>query len=137
MLRSRAAGAALIAVLVAAAGCNRSEGGLDGFVLPEGNVSAGERAFTRLGCNGCHAIEGREDLRAEGIADMRVSLGGGVAPPRGELATSIVNPSHRVAEGYGANGAGEDAASPMRSYVNLITVGELADLVAFLESEYE
>ncbi len=123
--------------LLCAGGCQPSDEALDGFVLPEGRADAGERAFTRLGCNDCHVIEGRDDLRMEDASEMRIPLGDADIRGAGDLATSIINPSHRVAGRFAQEGLGGETSSPMRNYKDLITVGELADLVAFLQSEYE
>lgn len=123
--------------LSCAGGCQPAGNSMDGFILPEGRAEAGERAFTRLGCNACHIIDGREDLRQDEPDQMQVPIGRTGTGSRGELATSILNPSHRVDESFAASGADGEISSPMRNYRDLITVGELADLVAFLQSEYE
>ena len=132
------AGLAMLGPL-ALPGCSPDPTSGQGFTLPPGDVAAGERAFTRLGCNACHEVAGRNDLRDDSTAQMSVPLGG--PTPRistyGELVTSIINPSHRIAEA-----AGEDVTDPagdsrMRNYNDLMTVSELADLVAFLQAQYE
>jgi hypothetical protein len=57
----------------------------------------------------------------------------------GDLVTSIVNPSHRLARGYPREEVSTDGVSLM-SWVFLnevITVQQLIDIVAFLQDEYE
>ena len=55
-----------------------------------------------------------------------------------ELVTSVINPSHRIASGYSADELTDEAGdSKMRNYNDIMTVTDLIDLVAFLESHYE
>lgn len=68
-----------------------------------------------------------------------VALGG--PTPRiatyGELVTSIINPSHRVAQDERSNASDADAASPMTNYNAVMTVQQLIDLTQFLQDQYE
>ncbi len=144
MGRSRRCMSATLACLamigpLAAAGCSPDPTSGQGFTLPPGDVAAGERAFTRLGCNSCHEVAGRNDLRDDSAPQMSVPLGG---PTRrvstyGELVTSIINPSHRIAEGAGKDVTDPAGGSRMRDYNDLMTISELADLVAFLQAQYD
>lgn len=133
-------GAALALFAAGLAGaCTPSPESGHGFTLPEGDVAAGERAFTRLGCQACHTVAGRPELRENVAPEMSIRLGG---PTRrvstyGELVTSIINPSHRISEAAGDAGTTEGGQSRMRNYNQLMTVSELADLVAFLQAQYE
>ena len=55
----------------------------------------------------------------------------------GELVTSIINPSHRLARGYAVEEiASEEGESEMKNYNDVMTVSELIDLVTFLQSHY-
>jgi mono/diheme cytochrome c family protein len=110
-----------------------------GFRLPDGNAAAGQEAFVALHCNACHEVDGVEVEHLGGIAHVR--LGGETARVRtyGELVTSIINPSHRIAPMNRDEGATPEGASLM-SYVYLndvTTVQQLVDLVAFLQPTYE
>ena len=55
----------------------------------------------------------------------------------GELVTSIINPSHRLAKGYAEANVAMEGKSNMTVYNDVMTVRELIDLVAFLQSHYE
>jgi hypothetical protein len=110
-----------------------------GFHLPEGDVDRGREAFVGLRCNACHEIEGVE--RPTIASANPVALGGHTARVKtyGDLVTSIVNPSHRLARGYPREEVSTDGVSLM-SWVFLnevITVQQLIDIVAFLQDEYE
>jgi mono/diheme cytochrome c family protein len=119
----------------ALAGCGPTSG--IGFHLPEGSAQLGRRAFTDLGCNACHEIEGVPHAGGAGA----VSLGGPTTRVRtyGELVTSIINPSHRLAPRYADSEAAADGDSPMAGAAlnDVMTVQQLIDLVAFLRSTYE
>ena len=75
-----------------------------GFSLPEGDVSKGKAVFMALGCRACHHVDSSNaDLVAErdanSLTEIDVGLGGEVGRSKtyGELVTSIINPSHRIA----------------------------------------
>lgn len=110
-----------------------------GFSLPDGNVDRGRQAFVDLRCASCHEIEGLDIAYREGLA--RVTLGGPTTRIKtyGELVTSIVNPSHRIAPRYPEEQVAVDGESLMsKAYLNdVMTVQQLIDLVAFLQSTYE
>jgi hypothetical protein len=57
----------------------------------------------------------------------------------GDLVTSIINPSHKLAPGYRPDDVTEGGRSLMeRAYLNeVMTVQELIDLVAYLQPLYE
>ena len=67
------------------------------------------------------------------------SLGGKVARIKtyGELVTSIINPSHRLAKAYPSDEIQIEGRSRMLNYNDAMTVSELIDLVAFLQPRYE
>jgi len=112
-----------------------------GFRLPEGDVEQGRAAFIALECVSCHTVEGA-DLPAPTLVDSpsrSVILGGQVFEVRtdGYLVTSIIHPSHRLALGFEreqiATSTGE---SRMPDYSDIMTVRQMIDLVAFLQSRY-
>jgi hypothetical protein len=127
--------AAILVVALSLAACEGRE--TPGFSLPAGDEDAGSRAFVDLACNDCHAIAGRDDLRAD-QPSMTVPLGGPTSRIRtySELVTSIINPSHRIAEAYQGEPFSAEGVSRMRSYNQVMTVQQLTDLTTFLESEY-
>ena len=109
-----------------------------GFRLPDGDPAAGRQAFVNLGCNACHEVAGVPIEYVEGIT--RVQLGGKTTHVRtyGELVTSIINPSHKIAPQHRERGAVLEGESVMTYlYLNqIMTVQELVDLVAFLQPTY-
>jgi len=130
----------ITAVVVSALnGCTPAPTSGKGFTLPEGSVDRGQEAFVRLKCHACHSVSGVELPEIAAELETRVQLGGEV--PRvstyGELVTSIINPSHKLANGYAAPAVAMEGQSKMTKYNDLMTVQELTDLVAFLRSRYE
>lgn len=120
--------------------CDPGAESVRGFRLPDGDPVRGEEAFVALRCHACHAVEGLE-LPSLDVGEPIVTLGGQTARVRtyDELVTSIINPSHRIADGYPL----EDVASAGESlmvfaYLNeVMTVQQLVDLVTFLYTTYE
>ena len=108
-----------------------------GFALPEGDIKVGKATYKRLACNTCHSIS---DIEWKGGNDsLKIQLGGEVASMKsyGELVTSVINPSHKIASGSKQIGTTEEGLSKMDNYNYIMTVQELIDLVAFLQSEYK
>ncbi len=129
----------LFGLLLAAGGCNQNPKSGFGFRLPDGDANQGREVFLYMQCNECHSIAGIE-LPAVPLADPPyVELGGRVATVKtyGGLVTSIINPSHRLAAGYAREVVSEDDESNMYIYNRHMTVQELIDLVAFLQSHYD
>jgi mono/diheme cytochrome c family protein len=126
-------------LLPAASGCAPSPTSGKGFTLPEGNVEQGQAAFVSLQCHACHSVTGVDLPEISPELDSIVQLGGRV--PRistyGELVTSIINPSHKLARGYAEEAIAEDGKSRMKNYNAVLTVQQLTDIVAFLQSRYE
>lgn len=110
-----------------------------GFRLPEGNVARGQQAFLDLKCNACHRVSGL-DLPAPTVEPpVPVVLGGEIPHVRtdGDLVTSIINPSHSIVPGFREGELEQEGRSRMLDYRNRMTVGQLVDLVAFLQSRYK
>ena len=125
--------------LLLVAGCDlRPESG-HGFALPDGDAAVGEADFVRLRCNDCHAAHGRDELRQGVDPLMTVPLGGPTTRIKtyGELVTSVINPSHRISQRYLDEPVEVDGHSAMRNYNDVMTVSELIDVVAFLQTQYE
>jgi len=78
------------------------------------------------------------DLPPEDEREMNIALGGEVhrVSTYGELVTSVINPSHKLARGYGDDSTVGDGESKMKNYNDVLTVSELIDLVAYLQSKY-
>ena len=129
----------ILLILLAAAGSPRKSGA--GFRLPDGDVQRGKAAFTELKCNTCHTVAGTEiPVPNKAYAYVRVVvLGGEVRQVKtyGALVTSIINPSHSLAPGYPKELITKDNHSAMSNFNDTMTVRQLIDIVAFLQSRYK
>ena len=129
----------ILAGLIFGVGCSPSPKSAKGFTLPTGDIDAGKATFVSLQCNACHSLSGIEEVVEEGVeAQAKVALGGEVSriATYGELVTSIINPSHRLASGHQVEDIASDGVSRMKNYNEVLTVQQLCDLVAFLQSKY-
>ena len=126
-------------LVLAAVGCGTDPQSPRGFSLPVGDVARGEATFAALECQACHRMEGLDFPPATVRSELEVPLGG--ETPRvktyGELVTSIINPSHRLVQGMPREEVSDQGVSRMTVYNDVMTVTQLIDLVAFLESHYE
>lgn len=110
-----------------------------GLYLPDGDAARGAVAFHELGCATCHGIAGEpESVRASAGAPEppeALILGGPVTRVEtyGELVTSIIHPEHEISRSSGDGGL--LAEMPVAN--ERMTVIQLIDLVAFLQSTYE
>ncbi len=129
-MRSVAIWASLICILFA--GCGKSA---PSFTLPAGNAEHGEADFLQFRCYDCHRVQGVELPPSEDAEHVTVELGV-VDEPRSyaDLVTGIINPSHRLAKGYTPSLVSQDGKSRMPVYNDVMTVTQLADLVAFLQA---
>lgn len=126
------------AVLLLAA-CEADRMSEKGFSLPPGNAMSGREAFVYMHCHECHTVVGEELPALTGTAPPFVELGGKVTRVKtyGELVTSIINPSHKLARGYPLEVITNDGQSRMPVYNGYMTVQELIDIVAFLQPHYD
>lgn len=126
-------------MLSATPGCAPGPTSGKGFTLPKGSIEQGQAAFVSLKCHACHSVSGVELPEITAELTPKVQLGGDV--PRistyGELVTSIINPSHKLAQGYSKDAVAQNGESKMKNYNDVLTIQELIDLVAFLQSRYE
>lgn len=133
----------MVAVLALAgvlAGCGLNDPRSErGFRLPDGDAQAGKQAFVDLRCYTCHEVEG-VDAKFAGTGAARVKLGGETTIVRtyGELVTAIINPSHKIATGTEPAEVAPEGQSLMEvaALNDRMTVRQLTDLVAFLQSTY-
>jgi mono/diheme cytochrome c family protein len=127
-------------ILLVVAACAPDPKSGSGFRLPDGNADAGKKAFVALGCHVCHQLDGI-DAKFEGTPAVRVRLGGEVSRVKtyGDLVTSIINPSHRLAPGYAPETVAPGGKSLMEvaALNDRMTVRQLTDLVALLQSKYQ
>lgn len=128
----------LLSLVFALAGCDGDAMSERGFKLPDGDAEAGREAFAYMQCGQCHTIQGEETLAIPDAAPY-VELGGKVTRVKtyGELVTAIINPSHKLADGYPEELVSVDGESKMYVYNRHMTVQELIDIVMFLQPHYE
>ncbi len=105
-----------------------------GFVLPKGDPEAGRKDFTRLGCVACHRVAGDPELPASTSATPGPTLNFGPAVPAGTIAQSIVAPSHTIAPDFGQGTPEDPQTSPMHNFSDEMTLRELMDITAYLQS---
>jgi mono/diheme cytochrome c family protein len=131
-----AATAMLVVALLS--GCERDYMSERGFSLPEGDPIAGKETFLYMQCNECHIVKGMELPRVALADPPFVELGGDVTRVKtyGDLVTSIINPSHKLAAGYPLDEVSIDGVSKMYVYNDFMTVQELIDIVMFLQPQY-
>ena len=126
------------AMVLALGACEADRMSEKGFSLPEGNALNGREAFVYMHCHECHTVAG-EEFPALSMADPPfVQLGGNVTRVKtyGQLVTAIINPSHKLAQGYPAELVSNEGESKMPVYNGYMTVQELIDIVAFLQPHY-
>jgi L-cysteine S-thiosulfotransferase len=131
---------ALVPVLVLMVACGlQGPKSAAGFRLPDGDEQAGRTAFVQLRCHVCHQVEG-VDAKSEGTGGASVRLGGDTLRVKtyGDLVTSIINPSHRIAPGTDPATVAPGGRSLMENagLNDIMTVRQLIDLVAFLQTTY-
>ena len=107
------------------------------FTLPPGNVVEGKQLFTELECYKCHEIKG-EKFPAVSEGDKGVgpelSQMAGLHPAE-FFAESIVNPNAVLEEKDKEKGfLADDGTSKMPSFSDVLTVQQVADLAAYLNS---
>jgi len=126
--------AVLLISSLALGACNNPKSAR-GFRLPDGNIEKGKQTFLALKCNACHRVDGVEMPTP---AQFNLTLGGEVpsVATYGQLVTAIINPSHIVSKKYIKDMEGA-TTSPMPNLNAEMTVEQMIDLVAFLQSRYK
>jgi len=113
-----------------------------GFPVEQGNVRAGQQAFVEFGCHRCHTVAGVRLPESAEALSPRLELGGETSQIKAysELVTSVINPEHRISERYRDRlpppAAGPDSTPMPSEHIDTMTVRQLIDLVAFLDSRY-
>ncbi len=127
------------AAILFLAACDSGPTGSMGFTLPDGNVEQGKANYIAFKCNTCHVNEQVPQLKTGDAATISVTLGGETTRIKtyGELVTSIINPSHRVARRNSPDMADAEGHSKMVTFNDVMTVTQLIDLVAFIQSNYK
>ncbi|WP_018981980.1 c-type cytochrome [Salinimonas chungwhensis] len=126
--------------VVALAACSDGADSPRGFSLPEGNVEAGKQVLLNYQCIDCHQVQGLDVPEDhEYRISQPIKLGGTSSRVKtyGELVTSIINPSHKLSPRYALSLTSRDGQSKMPSINEQLTVAELVDLTAYLQTKYK
>jgi hypothetical protein len=121
-----------------------ASGALFGFPVDEGDIAAGRQAFIDHRCHQCHSISDERLPPLAGADRPILELGGPTTMVRSyaDLTTSIINPNHAISERYRDQQLLLNTEIPLESpmprpNLDTMTVRQLIDLVAFLDSKYE
>ena len=136
----RKLGWSVVVVLVCSVllGCTSGPRSAAGFRLPlTGDIERGEMSFLDLGCNSCHTVTGAEIPPPPEDAELKLALGGALYEVRtdGYLVTSIIHPSHKLGR-FPKQYISAEGKSRMPDFSTRMTVRELVDVVAFLQTHY-
>lgn len=118
--------------------CDTGPKGSVGFTLPDGDIEKGKANYIAFQCHACHDSEQVPQMETEEPPVMSVTLGGETTRIKsyGELVTSVINPSHRVPRRSSADMADQSGQSKMVNFNDIMTVTQMIDLVAFMQSNY-
>ena len=127
-----------IIVITGFLACTPSRKSGSGFHLPDGDVERGKAVFVLLKCTDCHQVAGVVDIPAPKLSPP-VVLGGLVSYPKtdGKLVTSIIDPSSRIGARYPKDTIEIGLLAHMSERDSVMTVRQLVDVVAFLQSRYK
>ena len=117
---------------------------LFGFPADQGDIAAGRQAFIDHRCHQCHSIAGETMPPLAGADRPILELGGPTSIVRSyaDLTTSIINPNHAISERYRDQQLLLNTEIPLESpmprpNLNTMSVRQLIDIVAFLDSKYQ
>ncbi len=103
--------------------------------LPAGNPEQGKAAFREMRCYECHSVSGHDFPHPTIQPPVLVVLGTeDRRPRRADLINSIINPSHKIYPGIDRKLVQTNNVSRMKDCSEVLTVRQLSDLVAFLET---
>ena len=126
----------LFAALVTALGCQSSHSSAGFRLPPDGDVERGKTAFVALACHICHEVDGVSLPKPPAARQISVLLGGplGKTMTDGYLVTSIIYPAYERAQYLGSEIKSDGVSMP--HYADRLTVQQMVDIVAFLQSRY-
>ncbi len=129
----------VVSLLVGSVACESERRSPAGFRLPEGDLERGRTAILALKCHACHEFVGGGFPEPVVDPPVPVRLGGQTpfVKTDGQLVTSIINPSHNLTYGHLEGLTQTGGESRMADYTEIMTVEQLVDIVAFLQSAYE
>lgn len=127
----------LVALIGSGVACTTGRYSAAAFHLPDGDADRGKVVFVSMGCPKCHVVTGA-DLEPPTVQPpVPVVLGGEVDHrlSNAYLVTSVIDPSYALAP-HPKQQITRGGESRMPGYADQLTVRQLADLVAFLQSHY-
>jgi mono/diheme cytochrome c family protein len=110
---------------------------VDTVVLPKGDSRAGRQAFQDLKCHVCHGVAGEKAFLP--IAELQGPMLNATLQSQSasDIAAAIIAPSHslsvRTSEAVKAQ-MWRQGMSPMGDFSRVLTIRQLADLLAYLRS---
>jgi hypothetical protein len=128
-----------IIIILGLQACNSGPDSVKGFRLPQGDATEGEKVFMKYQCLACHNLEGFAYDMVNKEFEPPVLLGGTSTRFKtyAELVTSVINPSHKLAQNYQLALIQQDGISKMLVFNDVMTVTELVNLITFLQPEYK
>lgn len=132
----------VLSLPVLVAGCASAT--LFGFPVDQGDIAAGRQAFIDHRCHQCHSVADERLPPLAGADRPILELGGPTSIVRSyaDLTTSIINPNHAISERYRDEQLARNTQIPLESpmprpNLDTMTVRQLIDIVAFLDSKYQ
>ncbi len=119
---------ALLLPVIVVVACGVPEGGERAtFFFPDGDPEAGRTAFGQMQCYACHGVIGDDFPEPHATPPLPTPLGPDLAAlSRGQVAEAIIAPYHPIPD---------DLEAPqMGDYSEAMTVRQLIDIIAYLES---
>lgn len=130
---------AALAILTASCGLPQVTGQGETVIvtLPAADPQAGRQVFADLKCTTCHRVPSEPSFPPPVSASPGPALDGSLAGRDfSYLATAIVSPSHRISQDVNPEVRSHmhGVLSPMGDYSRVMTVQQLADVHAYLQS---
>lgn len=128
----------IVLVSTACLACGGGQKGSSGFRLPGGDPQQGRAVFVANRCHTCHTVDGEDFPAPVAEPTVPVRLGGQVpvALTDGYLVTSVIYPSHRLSVRVEPAAVRSGQLSRMGDFSEAMSVRDLIDLVAYLQSRY-
>ncbi len=125
-------------ILLVFLGCDNQRESAEGFALPAGNVEAGAAVYAAMSCGSCHGVKGESEADTP-VGTKKLMIGGTSSnlPSDGYLVSAIINPSHAIREQAGFESTLPSGESRMSNFNPVLTVQQLIDVVAYLQSLHE
>ena len=125
-------------LLLVISGCDNQRESSEGFALPAGDAEAGAAVYAAMNCGSCHGVKGEAEADTP-VGTKRLMIGGTSSnlPSDGYLVSAIINPSHFIKEQAGIESTLPSGESRMSNFNHVLTVQQLVDVVAYLQSLHE